>query len=155
MADKRLVIAVFDSETAAGEAVEALKHARAFVNDAIGVLALDERGELGTQKVGTTSSGKGAIGGLVLGLLGPVGLGIGAVGGALAGKLHHKSLGLDDGDRERLTAALRGGKAAVGVVAAADELVAVESILTGHGGMTTAHEFEQAVLREAVESADA
>ena len=62
------------------------------------------------------------------------GLGVGVVGGALVGKLHHKDLGLEDADRERLGAALRGGKAAVGVLADPDELVAVESILVGHGG---------------------
>src|SRR3954468_912699 len=118
MADKRLVIAVFDTPTAAEAAVDALKSTRAFSNDALGVLVLDEGGKLETDKVGTTSAGKGPAPGLAFGLLGPVGLGVGALGGALLGKFHHKNLGLDDADRERLTAELRGGKAAVGVVAA-------------------------------------
>jgi CheY-like chemotaxis protein len=56
-------------------------------------------------------------------------------------------------DRERLGAALRDGKAAVGVLADPDELVAVESILVGLGGETEAHELDAAVLREAAESA--
>ena len=116
---------------------------------------LDERGELKTHKVGATSGGKGAAAGAVLGLLGPIGLGVGAVGGALLGKLHHKDLGLDDADRERIGAALRGGKAAVAVLAEPDELVAVESILVGQGGETEAHELDEAVLREAVDSAGA
>ena len=155
MADKRLVIAVFDSEAAADEAADALKSAHAFMNDAVAVLVLDEHGKLKAHKIGTTSGGKGAVAGLALGLLGPVGLGIGTVGGALLGKLHHKNLGLEDADRERLSAALRGGKAAVGVVAAPDELIAVESILVGQGGTTESHEFEEAKLREAAESASA
>ena len=117
MADKRLVIAIFETEAAADEAAERLKVTRVVVGDAIAVLVLDERGELKTNKIGATSGGKGATAGLVLGLLGPVGLGVGVVGGALAGKLHHKDLGLDDADRERLGADLRGGKAAVGVLA--------------------------------------
>ena len=71
------------------------------------------------------------------------------------GKLHHKDLGLDDADRERLGAALRGGRAAVGVLADPDELVAVESLLIGRGSETEAHEFDEAVLREAAESASA
>jgi uncharacterized membrane protein len=103
--------------------------------------------------VGATSGGKGATAGLVLGLLGPVGLGVGVAGGALLGKLHHKDLGLEDADRERLSAALRGGKSAVGVLADPDELVAVESILIDGGGTTESHEFEDAVLLEAAESA--
>jgi hypothetical protein len=69
------------------------------------------------------------------------------------GKLHHKDLGLDDSDRERLGADLRGGKAAVGVLADPEELVALESLLVGHGGTTEAHEFDEARLREAAESA--
>jgi uncharacterized membrane protein len=153
MADDQLVIAVFDDEAAADAAVEALKRTRAFDNDAMAVLVLDEDGKLKTNNVGTTSGVKGATGGLVLGLLGPVGLGVGTVAGALVGKLHHKNLGLEDGDRERLGAALRGGKAAVGIVAVSDQVVPVQSILVGLGGTTEAHEFEEAKLREAVNSA--
>jgi len=155
MAEKRLVIAIFDAEADADNAAAAVRDARTVVDDAIGVLVLDERGELKTHKVGATSGGKGAAAGAVLAVLGPIGLGVGVVGGALLGKLHHKDLGLDDADRERLGAALRGGKAAVGVLAEPDELVAVESILVGHGGTMEAHEFDEARLREAAESADA
>src|SRR6478736_5825653 len=113
VAEKRLVISIFAAETDADEAAAALRQARAVVDDAIGVLVLDEHGELKTHKVGATSGGKGAAAGAVLGLL--------------LGKLHHKDLGLDDADRDRLGDALRGGKAAVGVLADPEELVAVES----------------------------
>jgi uncharacterized membrane protein len=155
VADKRLVISIFGAEADADQAAAALRQAGAVLDDAIGVLVLDERGELKTHKVGATSGGKGATAGAVLGLLGPIGLGVGVAGGALLGKLHHKDLGLDDADRDRLGAALRGGKAAVGVLADPDELVAVESILVGRGGETEAHEFDAAVLREAADSAGA
>ena len=155
MAEKRLVISIFDAEAHADEAAAALRDAGAVVDDAIGVLVLDERGELKTHKVGATSGGKGAAAGAVLALLGPIGLGVGVVGGGLLGKLHHKDLGLDAADRERLGAALRGGQAAVGVLADPDELVAVESILVGLGGETEAHELNEAALREAADSAGA
>jgi uncharacterized membrane protein len=153
VADKRLVISIFGAEADADEAAAALQQAGAVVGDAIGVLVLDERGELKTHKVGATSGGKGAAAGAVLGLLGPIGLGVGVAGGALLGKLHHKDLGVDDADRERIGAALRGGKAAVAVLAELDELVAVESILVDRGGETDTHELDEAVLREAVDSA--
>ena len=153
MAEKRLVISIFDAEVDADEAAAALRRTGATFDDAVGVFVLDDRGELKAHKVGATSGGKGAAAGAVLGLLGPVGLGVGVVGGALVGKLHHKDLGLEDDDRERLGAALRGGKAAVGVLANTDELVAVESILVGHGGQTEAHELDEAALREAADSA--
>jgi uncharacterized membrane protein len=153
MAEKRLVIAIFDAEADADNAAAAVRDARAVVDDAIGVLVLDEHGKLKTHKVGATSGGKGAAIGAAFALLGPVGLAAGLAGGALLGKLHHRGLGLDDADRERLDAALRGGKAAVGVLADADELVAVESILVDRGGDTKAHELDEASLREAAESA--
>ena len=153
MAEKRLVISVFDAEADAHAAAAALKDTRASVDDAVAVLVLDKNGELKTHKTGTTSGGKGMAAGAVLGLLGPVGLGIGVLGGGLLGKLHHKSLGLDDASRERIGAALRGGKAAVGVLAGPEELVAVESLLVGRGGETDAHDLDEAALREAIESA--
>ena len=153
MADKRLVIAIFETEAAADGAAERLKVTRVVVGDAIAVLVLDERGELKTNKIGATSGGKGAAAGAVLAVLGPIGLGVGVVGGALLGKLHHKDLGLDDADRERLGAALRGGKAAVGVLAEPDELVGVESILVESGGETEAHELNEAIIREVIDSA--
>lgn len=152
MAEKRLVIAIFDAEADADAAAADLRETGAVVDDAIAVLVLDERGKLKTHKVGATSGVKGAAAGAVLGLLGPIGLGVGTAGGALLGKLHHKDLGLDDADRERLGGALRGGKAAVGVLADPDELVAVESLLVGRGGTTEAHELSEAALREAAES---
>jgi uncharacterized membrane protein len=155
VAEKRLVISIFGAEAEADEAAAALRQAGAVVDDAIGVLVLDEHGELKTQKVGATSGGKGAAAGAVLGLLGPIGLGVGVVGGALLGKLHHKDLGLADADRERIGGALRGGKAAVAVLAELDELVAVESILVDRGGETDTHELDEAVLREVADSAGA
>jgi hypothetical protein len=153
VAEKRLVISIFDAEADAHAAAAALKDTRASVDDAVAVLVLDKDGELKTHKTGTTSGGKGMAAGAVLGLLGPIGLGIGVLGGGLVGKLHHKNLGLDDASRERIGAALRGGKAAVGVLADPDNVVAVESILVGRGGETEAHELDEAALREAAESA--
>ena len=78
---------------------------------------------------------------------------MGVAGGALLGHLHHKSLGLDDSDRDRLGIALRGGKAAVGVLADPEELVAIESILVDRGGETNAHAFDEAVLRDVTDGA--
>lgn len=153
MADKRLVISIFATEGEADRAADSLKHSGAVLDDAIGILVLDEHGKLKTHKVGATSGLKGLGAGVVLGLLGPIGLGVGAAGGAVLGKLHHKDLGLDDADRERLGAALREGKAAVGVLADPEELVPVESILVDLGGETNAHELDEAALREAAESA--
>ena len=81
----------------------------------IGVLVLNDKGEVKTEKVGKRSTGKGAGIGLALGLLTPVGLAVGIIGGGALGALHHKGLGLDKADRERIGAELGDGKAAISV----------------------------------------
>jgi hypothetical protein len=130
----QVVLAIFPDEAAADSAVASLKASGVAKGDAIGVLVLDENGAVKTDKVGSHSSGKGAGIGLMLGLLGPVGLAAGVVGGGLLGQLRHKGLGLSDQDRDRIAAELQGGKAAVGVLAATGEALAVESQLSGLGG---------------------
>ena len=153
MADKRLVVATFDTQGTAQDAVARLKTTGLLANDAVAILSLGDDGKLKTHKVGTTSGGKGAAVGLAFGLLGPVGIGLGAAGGALLGKLHHKNLGLDDDDRARLVTHLQGGRAAVGALVDPVDLVAVESILVGCGGTTESHEFDDAIVQETVDSA--
>src|SRR5256886_2648320 len=113
MGNKTVVLAVFADEAAADSAAQSLKDSGLARHDAIGVLVLDENGEVKAEKVGKRSSGKGAGIGLALALLTPVGLGVGVIGGGLLGALHHKGLGLDKADRQRLGSALTDGKAAV------------------------------------------
>src|SRR4051794_29304534 len=153
MAEKQLVLSIFDTEANAYGAAKVLKDTHAVVDDAMGVLTLDKRGDIATHKIGATSGGKGLAAGSVLALLGPVGLGVGAIGGAAIGKLHHKNLGLTDGDQQELREALIDGGAALGVLADPRDLVAIESLLIDQGGVTKNHEYDDAVLREAVEGA--
>lgn len=109
MADKQLVLAVFPDELAADNAAVALKDSGITEGDAVGILVLDSDGELKQDKVGARSTGTGAAIGGVLLLLGPAALGVGIIGGAAAGALHHKSLGLTDADKARLTTELTSG----------------------------------------------
>jgi hypothetical protein len=145
----RVVLAIFPDEAAADAAAASLKAGGTAKGDAIGVLVLDEHGEVKTEKVGSHSAGKGAGIGLVLGLLGPVGLVAGTVGGGLAGLLHHKNLGLKGDDHDRIAEALKGGKAAVGVLAGESEMLAVESELDALGGDVEMHILDEAALDEA------
>jgi uncharacterized membrane protein len=157
--EKRVVLAVFIDEPAADLAVLALRNVDVAKRDAIGVLVLDEDGKVKTHKVGSHSVFKGAGIGFILGLLGPVGIGLGlgigmgaTTGGAL-GLLHHKGLGLDHDDRERIGAELQKGRAAVGVLADADEVSAIESILTDLGGISEVHGISDEALEEAAAAA--
>ncbi|MEV0803989.1 DUF1269 domain-containing protein [Kribbella sp. NPDC050281] len=155
MGNKIVVLAVFANEAAADSAAQTLKDSGLASHDAIGVLVLNEKGEVKTEKVGKRSTGKGAGIGLALALFTPVGLVVGLVGGGLVGALHHKGLGLDKADRERLGSALTDGKAAVGVLAPVTEADAVSTKLTDLGGMTESHTVSDDDLEEAHQAATA
>ena len=149
MSDRQLVLGVFPDEFAADNAAVALKDSGITEGDAIGILALGSDGKLKQEKVGARSTGKGAAVGGVLVLLGPAALGVGVLGGAAAGALHHKSLGLTDADKARLTTELTAGKAAVGVLAHFDTAPAVSERLTQLGGASEAHELSDEALEAA------
>ena len=149
MANHTVVIAIFNDEESADAAATSLKDSGVAKGDAIGVFVLDEEGKLKAEKVGKRSWGKGAGIGAVAALVTPVGLAAGLIGGGLLGALHHKNLGLDEADRERISSELEGGKAAVGVLAPVSEATAVADKLTELGGAAET----QAVSDEAVEEA--
>ncbi len=86
---------------------------------------------------------------MALALVTPVGLGAGLIGGGLLGILHHKNLGLDEADRDRIGRELQGGKAAVGVLAPVSETSVVASKLKHLGGTTEVHDVSDEVLEEA------
>jgi len=149
MSNKTVVLAIFNDEVAADTAAASLKDAGVAKGDAIGVLVLNEKGELKADKVGKRSWGKGAGIGAVVALVTPVGLAAGLIGGGLLGALHHKNLGLDEADRERIRRELEGGKAAVGVLAPVSEAAVVADKLSELGGTAETHP----VSDEAVEAA--
>lgn len=155
MSNKVLVLAIFADEASADAAAASLKDTGVADGDAIGVLVLDEHGELKAQKVGKRSVGRGAGIGLVLAIFTPVGLAAGVVGGGLLGALHHKGLGLDQADRDRIGAELAGGKAAVGVLAPVSEADYVATQLKGLGGTAETHALEDEALADAQEAATA
>ena len=150
MSNKSMVLAIFKDEASADNAAEALKDSGVAHGDAIGVLVLDEKGELKADKVGKRSWGKGAGIGAVVALCTPVGLAAGLIGGGLLGAMHHKNLGLDEVDRDRIGSELQGGKAAVGVLAPVSEATFVDGKLADLGGTPETYP----VSDEAVEQAE-
>ena len=151
MSNKTVVLAIFKDEVSADAAAASLKDSGVAHGDAIGVLVLNEKGELKADKIGKRSWGKGAGIGAIVALCTPVGLAAGLIGGGLLGALHHKNLGLDEADRERIGSELEGGKAAVGVLAPVSEATFVAGKLADLGGTAETHP----VSDEAVEEAQA
>ena len=152
MAGKSVVLAFFQDEAAADDAVESLKawdKAAADIKlNAIGVLVLDDKGKLKTHKLGKRSVGKGAGIGLLLAVIAPPTLLAGVIGGGLLGAFHHKGLGLKAADRDRIAAQLSGGKAAVGVLVAPDEAIDVSAKLTELGGSAEVHPVTEEAVAE-------
>jgi hypothetical protein len=155
MANHAVVVAIFNDEESADAAAASLKDSGVAKGDAIGVLVLDEQGNLKAEKVGKRSWGKGVGIGAVVALVTPVGLAAGLIGGGLLGALHHKNLGLDDADRERISSELKGGKAAVGVLAPDSEASVVADKLTELGGTSETHPVSDEAVEEAQTAAAA
>ena len=153
MAAKQLVLAIFPNVEAAEAAADALKAWDRASEDvklnAVGILAIDEHGKLNASKVGKRSVGKGAGVGVVLAMLTPVGLVGGIIGGGILGAMHHKGLGLTQADQDRIGGELVGGRAAVGVLATADEALAISSRLSELGGEAEVHDVSDEALDEA------
>jgi hypothetical protein len=155
MSNHTVVIAIFNDEVSADAAAASLKDSGIAKGDAIGVLVLDEKGELKADKVGKRTWGKGVGIGAVVALVTPVGLVAGLIGGGLLGAFHHKNLGLDEADRERIGSELEGGKAAVGVLAPVSEATAVADKLTELGGTSETHPVSDEAVEEAQSAAAA
>ena len=153
MSDKQVVLAIFPDEAAADAAVTSLKSWDKADGDiklnAIGVLVLDKKGKVKTHKLGRRSVGKGAGIGVILAVFVPPSLLAGAVAGGVLGALHHKNLGLGGNDRDRLTADLASGKAAVGVLVAGGQAKEVSGKLTELGGQTEVHTVSDEDIAEA------
>src|SRR5438034_91760 len=89
MADKQVIIATFSDEAAADAAAESLKASDLATYEvklgAIGVLVLDDKGQVKEHKLGARSGKKGAGIGLVLAVIAPPTLLAGVVGGGILG----------------------------------------------------------------------
>jgi uncharacterized membrane protein len=149
MANHTVVLAFFNEEASANAAAASLKASGAAKGDTVGVLVLDEDGNLKAEQAGKRSWGKGAGIGAVVALATPVGLAAGLIGGGLVGALHHKNFGLDEADRERISSELQRGGAAVGVLAPASEATAVADKLSELGGVPETHHVTDQAVEEA------
>ena len=157
MAENQVVLGVFADEAAADAAVVSLKAWDKASDEvkltSIGVLVLDEKGALKTNKMGTRSKAKGAGIGLVLAIVAPPTLLAGVVGGAVLGAFHHKGLGMKTEDKARIGAELTGGKAAVGVLAKGDEADLIAGKLAELGADVEAIDVTDEALEAVAEAA--
>ena len=130
--ERRLVVAVFDDETAAATAAKWLRKwaqtvpkAKDIRSGAMAILTADEDREISIRRIGGHAVGAGAGTGLVIGALAGAlaspagllgGLTAGAVIGGIGGRLLHKGLGMHEGDLADLYDRLCSGRAALALV---------------------------------------
>jgi len=118
-----LIVAAFQDETSADEALKELKQAKKehviAIQDAA-VLRMDQKGKVHIKEVHDVGGGKGAVAGGLLGvgialLAGPVGIVVAGATGALVGGLAAKKLdfGLDNERLKKLGAGLKPGTSAI------------------------------------------
>jgi Protein of unknown function (DUF1269) len=135
---KQVVLGIFPDEPAADAAAHTLKEWDEVDDDvrvnAIGVLVLDDDGKVNTRKLGPRTWGKGAGIGVVLAALTPPTLIAGALAGGALGALHHKGLGIDKAEQDRIADALGNGQAAVGALLEETQVTAVTLKLRELGG---------------------
>jgi uncharacterized membrane protein len=151
MAKKQLVLAFYESEAAADEAVNQIKQwdkaSKEVKLGAIGVLVKDDKGKIKTHKLGQKKTGTFAVLGALAAVLtgGATVLG-GAVVGGILGAFFHKGLGLSKDDLARIGNELDGGKAAIGVLVQPDEAAGVSAKLAELGGKPETHEVSEEAL---------
>jgi uncharacterized membrane protein len=159
MANKQLVIAFFENEGAADGAVDEIKQwdkaSKEVKLGAIGVLAKDDEGKIKAHKVGKRKTGTGAVVGALVGVLsGGVTVVGGAVVGGILGAFFHKGLGLSKDDLARFDDELDGGRAAVAILAEADEAGDVSAKLAELGGEPETHEVTEEALDQVETAAE-
>jgi hypothetical protein len=155
---KELVLALFESETVADEAVRQIKEWDKRTVEvklgAVGVLVKDDKGKIQTHKLGARRTAGGAVLFALAGLLsgGMTVLG-GAVLGGILGSIFRKGLGIPKAELAELDGKLDDGRAAVGLVVNPDEVDLVTARLVALGGAVEAHEIADEAVDQAVEDA--
>jgi uncharacterized membrane protein len=157
MADKQLVLGIFDSEQAADKAVADMSdlapYAEVAMSD-VGVLVVDENGKLKQHKMGQRRGGKGAGIGLVLAAVAPPALIAGIVGGAVLGHFSQRGASISQDDQNRLAASLAGGKAAVGIMVAPAKANLITEYLADLGATIQTHDMPDEALDAAAAADD-
>jgi hypothetical protein len=156
---KQLVLAFFENEAAADQAVVEIKQWDKAWQEirlgAIGVLVKDEKGKIKTHKLGKRKTGTGAVlFGLAALLTGGASMIASAVLGGIVGSFFRKGLGISKADLARIDSELTGGRAAVCVMASHDQVTALSSVMAELGGKLEAYEVSDEVVQEAVTAAD-
>jgi len=157
--NEQLLIAYFPTKESAEEAANQLKdwdkEYSKIKLGAMGIVSMNEEGQIKTEKIGSRATGQGAKWGVLAGAVaGILTGGIGLVGGAVAGlavgsaagTIFHRGLGMSDEEKQGLEQHLQEGGVSLAVMARDEDAEAVESILSALCDEVTSCELDPAAL---------
>ncbi len=165
--NRNLIIAYFPNKE---EAEKSAKHLKVWDQDrgdvklgGVGIVTVNDKGKLKTQKVGSRAGGTGAKWGTILGVTAGIlsggvtligGAVVGLAAGTVAGALFHKKIGMDDESKDRLMQHLQDGGAALAVMADDDEVESTKYELRSLGGAVENYLLPEETMDELEAAAD-
>ena len=146
--DMQIIVANFNSENGAKDALKAVKHEKVNRGD-VAILSKNEKGKIRVKETDDWGGGKGAVAGAVVGSFIPV---VGTIGGAAA-KL--RDGGFPNDTLKDMAESLEPDHSMYVMLTDSGSVEAVESILVGAGGQLVSHPVSADLAGELDEAAEA
>jgi uncharacterized membrane protein len=154
--EMQIIVANFDTEDGAKEALKAVKDEKIKRGD-VAILSKNEKGKIHVKETNDWGGGKGAVAGAVVGSFIPVvGTIAGAVIGGVAAKL--RDGGFPNDKLKEMAESLESDHSMYVMLTDAGSVAAVEGILAGAGGQLVSHPVSadlNSELEQAAESGEA
>jgi uncharacterized membrane protein len=151
--DMQIIVANFDTEDGAKDALKAVKHEKVNRGD-VAILSKNEKGKIRVKETDDWGGGKGAVAGAVVGSFIPV---VGTIGGAIIGGVAAKLRdgGFPNDKLKEMAESLEPDHSMYVMLTDSDSVGAVESVLVGAGGQLVSHPVSADLAGELDEAAEA
>lgn len=151
--DMQIIVANFDTEDGAKDALKAVKHEKVNRGD-VAILSKNEKGKIRVKETDDWGGGKGAVAGAVVGSFIPV---VGTIGGAIIGGVAAKLRdgGFPNDKLKEMAESLEPDHSMYVMLTDSDSVGAVENVLVGAGGQLVSHPVSADLAGELDEAAEA
>lgn len=151
--EMQIIVANFDTEDGAKDALKAVKHEKIKRGD-VAILSKNEKGKIHVKETDDWGGGKGAVAGAVVGSFIPV---LGTIGGAIIGGVAAKLRdgGFPNDKLKEMAESLEPDHSMYVMLTDSDSVEAVESVLAAAGGQLVSHPVSADLAGELEEAAEA
>jgi uncharacterized membrane protein len=151
--DMQIIVANFDTEDGAKDALKAVKHEKVNRGD-VAILSKNDKGKIRVKETDDWGGGKGAVAGAVVGSFIPV---VGTIGGAIIGGVVAKLRdgGFPNDKLKEMAESLEPDHSMFVMLTDSDSVEAVEGVLTSSGGQLVSHPVSADLAGELDEAAEA